>query len=164
MWIIKNMENKELEFLKDMLYESIYMPEDVKDKAKLLNSPSIKKYYEDWGRKGDIALIATDANNRAVGAVWYRLFDESNMGYGFVDNQTPELGIAVMKEARGLGVGTLLMKKIIEQAAVDGYKTLSLSVDPDNRSAVHIYRQLGFVDYGISGTSITMIYREESKV
>ena len=162
MWVIRNIESKELEFLKDMLYESIYMPTNVKDKVELLNSSSIKKYYEDWGRKGDTALLAIDEHNRAIGAVWYRLFDESNKGYGFVDNQTPELGIAVSKEARGLGVGTLLMKKIVERAAVDGYKTLSLSVDPENRSAVHIYRQLGFIDYDISGTSITMIYREES--
>jgi len=162
MWVIRDIENKELEFLKEMLYESIYMPEDVKNKVELLNSSSIKKYYEDWGRRGDTALLAIDENNRAVGAVWYRLFDGSNKGYGFVDIQTPELGIAVSKEARGLGVGTLLMKKIIKRAAVDGYKTLSLSVVPENMSAVHIYRQLGFIDYGISGTSITMIYREES--
>lgn len=145
--------------MKDMLYESIYIPENVKNKEELLNSPSIKKYYEEWGRKGDTALIAIDENNQAVGAVWYRLFDESNKGYGYVDNRTPELGIAVTKEARGLGIGTLLMKQIIKQALEDGYKSLSLSVDPENTSAVYIYRQLGFIDYNVSGTSITMIYR-----
>lgn len=157
--IIRDLEKKELEFLKDMLYESIYIPENIKNKVELLNSPSIKKYYEDWGRKGDTALIAIDKNNRAVGAVWYRLFDESNKGYGYVDNRTPELGIAVTQEARGLGIGTLLMKKITQQATDNGYKSISLSVDPENTSAVHIYRQLGFIDYGISGTSITMVYR-----
>lgn len=145
--------------MKDMLYESIYIPENVKNKEELLNSPSIKKYYEEWGRKGDTALIAIDENNQAVGAVWYRLFDESNKGYGYVDNRTPELGIAVTKEARGLGIGTLLMKQIMKQALKDGYKSLSLSVDPENTSAVYIYRQLGFIDYNVSGTSITMIYR-----
>ena len=160
MLIIRNIEKNELEFLKDMLYESIYVPENIKNKVELLCSPSIKKYYEDWGRKGDTALIAIDKNNRAVGAVWYRLFDEPNKGYGFVDNSTPELGIAVTQEARGLGIGTLLMKRIIQQASEDGYKSLSLSVDPENMSAVHIYRQLGFIDYGVSGTSITMVYRE----
>ncbi len=143
-----------------MLYESIYMPEDEKNKMELLNSSSIKKYYEEWGRKGDTALLAIDENNLPVGAVWYRLFDESNKGYGFVDVQTPELGIAVTQEARGLGIGTLLMKKIIRQASEDGYKSLSLSVDPENMSAVYIYRQLGFIDYGVSETSITMVYRE----
>lgn len=145
--------------MKDMLYESIYIPENLKNKVELLNSPSIKKYYEDWGREGDTALIAIDNSNQAVGAVWYRLFDESNKGYGFVDNRTPELGIAVTKEARGLGIGTLLMKKIMKQALEDGYKSLSLSVDPENTSAVYIYRKLGFIDYNVSGTSITMIYR-----
>lgn len=159
MLIIRNIEKNELEFMKDMLYESIYIPENVKNKVELLNSPSIKKYYKDWGRKGDTALIAIDNNNQAVGAVWYRLFDESNKGYGFVDNRTPELGIAVTKKARGLGIGTLLMKQIIKQALGDGYKSLSLSVDPENTRAVYIYRQLGFIDYNVSGTSITMIYQ-----
>ncbi|SEN59842.1 Acetyltransferase (GNAT) family protein [Paenisporosarcina quisquiliarum] len=159
MIIIRSIKKNELEFMKDMLYESIYIPENVKNKEELLNSPSIKKYYEEWGRKGDTALIAIDENNQAVGAVWYRLFDESNKGYGYVDNRTPELGIAVTKEARGLGIGTLLMKKIMKQALEDGYKSLSLSVDPENTSAVYIYRQLGFIDYNVSGTSITMIYR-----
>ncbi|WP_277586141.1 GNAT family N-acetyltransferase [Psychrobacillus antarcticus] len=158
--IIRNLKKNELDFLKDMLYESIYMPEDEKNKMELLNSSSIKKYYEEWGRKGDTALLAIDENNLPVGAVWYRLFDESNKGYGFVDVQTPELGIAVTQEARGLGIGTLLMKKIIRQASEDGYKSLSLSVDPENMSAVYIYRQLGFIDYGVSETSITMVYRE----
>ena len=162
MFNIRKIEKKEMEFLKDMLYESIYVPDNLKDKTALLNSPSIKKYYEDWGKNGDTALIAIDKDNRAVGAVWYRLFDESNMGYGFVDNRTPELGIAVTKEARGLGIGTLLMKKIIQQASEDGYKSLSLSVDPENKNAVHIYRKIGFIDYGVSGTSITMIYSEKN--
>lgn len=160
LWIIRNIEEKEMGFLKDMLYESIYMPESIKDKVELLNSPSIKKYYEDWGRKGDTALIAMDKNNRALGAVWYRLFDEPNKGYGFVDIRTPEIGIAVVAEARGLGIGTSLMKNIIEQASEDGYKSLSLSVDPENTNAVRVYRKLGFIEYGISGTSMTMIYRE----
>ncbi|MER2171164.1 MAG: GNAT family N-acetyltransferase [Psychrobacillus psychrodurans] len=159
MIIIRSIKKNELEFMKDMLYESIYIPENVKNKEELLNSPSIKKYYEEWGRKGDTALIAIDENNQAVGAVWYRLFDESNKGYGYVDNRTPELGIAVTKDARKLGIGTLLMKQIMKQALDDGYKSLSLSVDPENTSAVYIYRQLGFIDYNVSGTSITMIYR-----
>ena len=160
---IRNLKKNELEFLKEMLYESIYIPEEKKNKEELLNSPSIKKYYEDWGEQGDTALLAIDKNNRAVGAVWYRLFDESNKGYGFVDNRTPEIGIAITKEARGLGIGTLLMQKIIKRASEEGYKSLSLSVDPKNADAVHIYRKLGFKDHGVSGTSITMVYRMEKQ-
>ena len=51
------------------------------------------------------------------------------------------------------------MKEIIHQTISEGYKSISLSVDPENSSAVHIYKKLGFKDYGVSGTSIAMIYK-----
>ncbi|WP_299515512.1 GNAT family N-acetyltransferase [uncultured Rummeliibacillus sp.] len=159
MVLIRNLEKGELDFFTDMLYESIHIPQNKPNKEDLINSAHIKKYHENWGRKGDKALIAINTNNQPVGAVWYRLFNESNKGYGYVDNNTPELGIAVIEEARGMGVGTLLMKKIIHQAICEGYKSISLSVDPENRDAVHIYKKLGFEDYAVSGTSITMVYR-----
>ncbi|WP_249365581.1 GNAT family N-acetyltransferase [Cytobacillus citreus] len=124
MFYIRNLEEKEFEFFKDMLYESIHIPNNKPSKEKLLKLPQIKKYYEDWGRKGDKALIAINNDNQKVGAVWYRLFDELNKGYGYVDPDTPELGIAVSKNARGMGVGTLLMNKIIQKALEDGFKSL----------------------------------------
>lgn len=159
MVIIRSIEKSEFDFLVDMLYESIHIPENKPNKEELINSPNNNKYHKDWGRNGDTALIALNTDNQAVGAVWYRLFNEYNKGYGYVDSNTPELGIAVTKEVRGNGVGTLLMKRIIQQAMYEGYRSISLSVDPENSSAVHIYKKLGFKDHGVSGTSITMIYR-----
>lgn len=156
---IRNLENHEIDFLRDMFYESIYIPENKPTKEKLFNLPHLKKYHEGWGRKGDTALIALNANDQPVGAVWFRLFDDFNKGYGYVDSNTPELGIAVSQEARGMGVGTLLMKEIIQKALNNGYKSICLSVDPENSNAVHIYEKLGFKHHGISGTSITMVYR-----
>ena len=111
MVIIRSLRKNEFNFLTDMLYESIYIPENKPNKEDLITSSHIKKYHEGWGRNGDTALIALNTNNQAVGAVWYRLFDEFNKGYGYVDSKTPELGIAVTEEARGTGVGTLLMQK-----------------------------------------------------
>ncbi|KRG14724.1 acetyltransferase [Virgibacillus soli] len=146
-------------FLTDMLYESIHIPDNKPQKEVLINTPNFKKYHEDWGKRGDTALIAINANNQAIGAVWYRLFDESNKGYGFIDRNTPELGIAVREEARGMGVGTLLMNKIIQKAKEAGFASISLSVDPENTNAVHVYRKLGFKDVEVVGTSITMVYR-----
>ncbi|MFF3102178.1 GNAT family N-acetyltransferase [Viridibacillus arvi] len=156
---IRNLEENEYEFLLDMLYESIHIPENKPTREELLNLPHIRKYHENWGREGDQVLIAIDEENQKVGAVWYRLFEENNKGYGYVDDNTPELGIAVVEKGRGKGIGTLLMNKIMQLAMTDGYKSISLSVDPDNRNAVHIYNKLGFQEYGISGTSITMVYR-----
>jgi len=158
---IRDLKESEIDFLTDMLYESIHIPENKpdKDKEDLIHSTQLKKYHEGWGRNGDTALIAINTNNQALGAVWYRLFNECNKGYGYVDHSTPELGIAVTEEARGMGVGTLLMKEIIHRALCEGYQSISLIVDPENKNAVHMYKKVGFKDYSVSGTSITMVYR-----
>lgn len=156
---IRNLEENEYEFLLDMFYESIHIPENKPTREELLNLPHIRKYHEGWGRKGDNALIAIDENKQKLGAVWFRVFDENNQGYGYIDANTPELGIAVDKDVRGMGVGTFLMNRIIQLAMEEGYKSISLSVDPDNSDAVHIYNKIGFKEYGMSGTSITMVYR-----
>jgi ribosomal protein S18 acetylase RimI-like enzyme len=155
MIFIRPLEQQEYNFFMDMHYESIYILENKPPKHELLNAPNIKKYSEGWGRTGDSALVAW-SDNKPIGAVWYRLFDESNKGYGFVDNETPELGIAILPEYRKQGIGAILMKEIIQQAKFDGYKSLSLSVNPDNHLAVRLYEKLGFENYETSGTSLTM--------
>lgn len=148
----------ETSFLMDMMYESIHIPEDKPAREILLNLPHLKKYSEGWGRYGDRALIALNSEDHPIGAVWYRLFNEDNKGYGYVNDDTPELGIAVIRHARGMGVGKKLMNKVILQAVADGYHALSLSVDPNNVNAVELYKNLGFYKYGTSGKSITMVY------
>ncbi|MFJ6210438.1 GNAT family N-acetyltransferase [Lysinibacillus sp. NPDC092081] len=161
MFSIRNFEGseKEFEFFLDMLYESIHIPENKPSKEFLLNLPDIRKYHEGWGRKGDKVLIAFNTENHTVGAVWYRLFDDNNKSYGYIDGNTPEIGMAVSKEVRGRGVGTLLMRKIIQQAKDEGYNTISLSVDLENDTAINMYQKLGFKDYEVVGTSKTMIYK-----
>ena len=159
MVIIRQLEKSEWDFLTDMLYESIHILDNKPEKEMLINAPHIKKYHEGWGREGDTALIALNANHQPVGAVWYRLFNEWNKGYGYVDSVTPELGIAVIQDGRGQGVGTLLMENIMQQAINEGYTSISLSVDSENSHAVHLYKKLGFEDFERSGTSMTMVYK-----
>lgn len=152
---IRPLQPHELDFFSDMHYESIHIPQRKPPKDELLNAPHLKKYHEGWGRTGDRVLVAMK-DDQLAGAVWYRLFDETNPGYGYVDNETPELGIAIHPDFRGMGIGQLLMNEIIKEAAREGYRSLSLSVDPTNTPAVELYQKLGFTCFGISGTSWTM--------
>ncbi|MDU0331290.1 GNAT family N-acetyltransferase [Paenibacillus sp. 3LSP] len=152
---IRLLQPHELDFFTDMHYESIHIPQGKPPKDELLNAPHLKKYHEGWGRSGDRAFVAVKDDQHA-GAVWYRLFEETNPGFGYVDNETPELGIAIHPDFRGMGIGRLLMNEIIKQAALDGYHSLSLSVDPTNTPAVELYQKLGFTYFGISGTSWTI--------
>jgi ribosomal protein S18 acetylase RimI-like enzyme len=119
----------------------------------------LKKYHKNWGRKADKALIAVDNTGTPVGAVWYRLFSSEERGYGYVNDDIPELGIAIKKEVRGKGLGSQLMHSIIDEAKRNCFKALSLSVDGDNTNAINLYRTLGFTEVGREGTSITLLLK-----
>ena len=155
---IRKMNEDEFGFLKEMLYESIFIEESEKPSIEeLLSTKDMLKYHVNWGRMGDQALVAVNSEDDPVGAVWFRLLQGAEKGYGYVDDQTPELGIAVVEAVRGQGLGRHLMKAIMDQAKKEGYKKISLSVDPDNIGAVELYRGIGFVDVGVEGTSVTMV-------
>lgn len=145
------------EFLWEMLYQAIYVPEGQTPPPKaILQESNIKIILEGWGRKGDLGLIAVDSSNKPVGAVWMRLFDDSNKTFGYVDNQTPILGIAMLPNTRGKGVGTLLLEEAFKEAKAIGFKKISLSVDPQN-PALRLYERFGFEKIGVDGTSWDMV-------
>jgi ribosomal protein S18 acetylase RimI-like enzyme len=102
----------------------------------------ITRYVNAWGRNGDRALIALD-DFHSVGAAWYRLYTEREPGFGFVDEQTPELTIGVVPSRRGKGIGSSLLDALLQRARKEGHKRISLSVEKSN-PAVHLYESRGF--------------------
>jgi GNAT superfamily N-acetyltransferase len=102
-------------------------------------------FHQEWGRAGDVALVAQE-DSRLVGLVWYRFFTDEKHGEGYVDEGTPELAIAVVDGFRGHGVGGRLMSRIHERARADDVARISLSVDAGN-PAKRLYSRLGYVDY-----------------
>ena len=62
-------------------------------------------------------------------------------GYG-------EIGMYVVREWRGRGVGTALVAASIDWARAQGLHKLSLSVFPHNAAGIALYRKLGFVEEG----------------
>ena len=154
---IRPIEKTDVPFLWDSLYECIYVPEGkILPSRDILNNPAIAKYVENWVRVGDEGFIATiGENQQPIGAAWYRLFPASNPGYGYVNDETPELSIAVVPHYRGKGVGQSLLIQLLQKARLSSSRQVSLSVDPSN-PAVHLYQKLGFERIGISGTSWVM--------
>jgi ribosomal protein S18 acetylase RimI-like enzyme len=130
-----------------MLYEVVNWRDDGAEERppldELLAQPGLRRYVEDWGRVGDVAIVALDRLNEPVGAAWYRQFSADNPGYGFVAADVPELAIAVYPECRGQRVGSLLLGTIIGRARAGGYRSISLSVDVDN-PARRLYARHGF--------------------
>ena len=59
-----------------------------------------------------------------------------------------ELGISVLSEYWGLGLGKALTKACIQCAKDAGYDQLELNVVADNDRALTLYRSLGFEEFG----------------
>jgi GNAT superfamily N-acetyltransferase len=114
----------------------------------------LTRYVDNWGREGDVVLIAHETGNR-VGAAWLRIFRESEPGYGFVDEQTPELSIAVVPSRRKHGLGQELLDALLERAREAGHSAVSLSVEKDS-PAVAFYERNGFTESGESEGGLVM--------
>jgi ribosomal protein S18 acetylase RimI-like enzyme len=143
-------------FLRRMMYEAAAWNPDWphEEVVEALSNPVLARYVDGWRRPGDAGVIA-EGEGDAIGAAWYRLFTANEPGYGFVDERTPELGLAVVPLYRRRGVGTALLDALIERAREDGYPALSLSVAVSNRSRL-MYERVGFVKVGEQGDSWTM--------
>jgi len=106
----------------------------------------LTRYVDNWGRAGDVALMAMETGHR-IGAAWLRIFTADAPGYGFVDERTPELTISVVPSRRRHGVGQELLEALLVRAREEGHKAVSLSVEADS-PAVAFYARHGFEEVG----------------
>ena len=115
------------------------------------------RYVRGWPHGGDAGLIAVEGSSaEPVGATWYRLMAQDEPGYGFVDGETPEVTIGVVRARRGMGVGRRLLVALIELARANGHATLSLSVEEEN-FALGLYESVGFERVTKTGNAWTLV-------
>ena len=124
----------------------------------VLTDQQVAHYVTDWMREGDAGVIAC-VDGAAVGAAWWRTFTSADPGYGYVADDVPELGLAVLASYRGKGIARTLMMALLERARAEGVPALSLSVEDGNISARGLYDSLGFVKVGSVGDSDTLMLR-----
>ena len=137
---IRKIKINEYKVLDDFLYEAIFIPKGVEAPPReIINTPELQVYVQDFGkREGDICFVA-EAEEKIVGAVWARIMDD----YGHIEDDVPSLAISLYKEYRGLGIGTMLMKRMLEALKTRGYRKTSLAVQKANY-AVKMYKKVGF--------------------
>jgi ribosomal protein S18 acetylase RimI-like enzyme len=144
-------------FLKKMLYEAArWNPDWPREPIEeVLADPVLVRYHQGWGREGDGGVVA-ELEGEPVGAAWYRRFTAEAPGYGFMDEKTPELSIAVAPLHRRKGIGEALLRACMVQAREEGFQSLSLSVTVHNRSRM-MYQRAGFEKVVEDGDSWTMV-------
>lgn len=145
-------------FLWEALYHAIYVPPGEEPPPRsLVHHPRVSRYVAGWGSVHDSGFIAVDA--QPIGTVWLRLFTAPDVGFGYVDDATPELSIALLPGQRGRGVGSRLLARMLESAR-DRYPAVSLSVDIRN-PALRLYQRFGFETSRADGNTLVMVKRFE---
>ena len=136
---IKQFSGRNYKFLKEFLYEAIFVPEgEQKPPKSIIYKPELQVYLKDFGKLDDFCFVAL-YNGEIIGAAWSRIMND----YGHIDEETPSLAISVKENFRNKGIGTQLMKALLECLKKTGYKSVSLSVQKANYAA-KMYRKLGF--------------------
>lgn len=154
---LRPLKQEEYSLLEDFLYDAIFVPvgEEALPRSVLLE-PSIQNYYQDFGRAHDYCLVA-EQEGKLLGAVWARVLSGSVKGYGYVDEHTPELAISVQNEFRGMGIGTALLRAMLDLLQRAGYGQTSLSVQKENPAA-DLYKRLGFTTLEEKDEDYLMLY------
>jgi ribosomal protein S18 acetylase RimI-like enzyme len=122
---------------------------------RVLLHPEVARYHRDWGRRGDLGVVATMSGD-LVGVAYCRLFTADDHGHGYLDDDTPEIAVAVRDGHRGRGLGERLLTELAHVARRAGFARLSLSVDTGNR-AVHLYERVGYREISRDDHGIRMV-------
>lgn len=155
-YTLRSLVESDESVLWEMLYHAIYVPPGASPPPRdIVQRPELARYVRGWGRPTDLGVLAIDgATGEPLGAAWLRLLVDDNRGYGYVDDNTPELSIAVLPACRGAGLGTAMLRRLLDIATAR-YDAISLSVSSGN-PAIRMYERFGFTTIEPSGESHIM--------
>ena len=137
---IRPIRREEFPLLADFLYDAIYRSDPSSPLPRqIVEHPSLRIYIADFGTLPDDRCLVAQAEGHVVGMVWVRCI----RAYGYIGEGIPEFVLSVATPCRGRGIGTRLMREMLQRLSAAGYPEASLSVQRRN-PAVRLYRRLGF--------------------
>jgi GNAT superfamily N-acetyltransferase len=144
--VVRPVDQQDTRFLRDLLRHAYHW--------RMAQDPDLPvfRYVQNWGRRGDAGVVAFEGPN-AYGAAWFRLFPSSAPGFAFVDEETPELTIAVVPSHRGHGTGGELLEALLARAREEGFSRISLSAEPGQTG---FYEKHGFHELRREERTVTM--------
>ena len=134
------MRTEEILLLNDFLYEPIFIPEGVPAPPRsIIENEELQVYVRDFGKKADDRCLVAEVDGKVIGAVWTRVMDD----YGHIADGIPSLAISLYKDYRNQGIGTELLREMLQLLRRNGYPQVSLSVQKANY-AFGMYLKAGF--------------------
>ncbi len=154
---VRHIRKDERQLLEEFLYEAIYVPEGFEGevpRSVVYDDPKCRAAYLGFGSRPDDRAVVAVVDDKVIGACWVRTTDE----YGHIDDATPSFSISLYKPYRGRGIGTAMMRAMLDELRDAGYARASLSVQKDN-PALRLYERLGFriVGDGFDATEWLMV-------
>lgn len=103
-----------------------------------------KSFIDNISKQNNSLFIIAEVEGKIVGNLNFSGGARSRTAH------TGEFGVSVLKEHWGQGIGTKLIKYLIEWCKQSGIiRKINLRVRSDNNSAIHVYKKLGFNEEGV---------------
>ena len=151
--VIRKILSEEIPLLNDFLYEAIFIPEGVPAPPRsIIEKEDLQVYVRDFGKEADDRCLVAQVDGKVVGAVWTRVMND----YGHVADGVPSLAVSLFKDYRNQGIGTELLREMLQLLRRDGYPQVSLSVQKANY-AFRMYRKAGFEVLKETGEEYLMV-------
>lgn len=141
-YVVRHIREGEWSLLEDFLYEAVYVAEGFEGEVPrsiVHDDPKCRAAFEGFGTLPDDRAVVAVVSGEVVGACWVRTTDE----YGHIDDATPSFSISLYRPYRGQGIGSAMMRTLLEELHDAGYERASLSVQKAN-PALRLYERLGF--------------------
>ena len=152
---IRTLSPDEVPLLDDFLYEAIFVPQGVAPPPRsIIENDDLQVYVRGFGALPHDHCLVAECDGNIVGSVWVRVMDD----YGHIDNQTPSLAMSLFREYRGQGIGTRLLRQMLDLLRQEGYGQVSLSVQKENY-ALRMYQKADFEVVADRGEELLMAVR-----
>ena len=144
-------------FLWEALHTALWDPPPAALRPRtVLDHPEVRIYAENWGREGDLGFIGeVGKGSTPAGAVWTRRL-KGGQGLAYLDDKTPQLGIAILPAFRRCGYGGLLLGTLLDTLTAQGTLQVALTVHPQN-PAIALYERFGFWTLSLRGSYFLMV-------
>lgn len=140
------------EFADNQTVIELLEPEDYEKCSNIWNmksQPLTPKWYEEIV-SGNRQVYVYKINGEFIGE-GALVFDSDDSDYTIEGRRIYISRMIVKKEYRNHGIGSEILKFLIEKATEMGYTELTIGVDKDNKNAIHLYKKYGFTEILFDG-------------